>query len=237
MLAAEGNVQEAIQEVMLQSLKGKAADVAWFSASYNMADTLAVLDATFDNVAPAPVLMELHSESWIQGESMSDYGTRLMDRMQRIHHLYPKEISEEETPILLQDSFYHRLLDHYQSTLRYLYDQHPTYETLFQAAQELESELAATKSVKVAKAAKVKVQGSDTQAKSASVGVSASVEDLVTSTEKKKRKGGAPQEDLSRGGGSMSLRGTSGGASGASESNHNNNQGGISAGCGWCRCS
>ena len=63
-LAAEGNVQEAIREAMLQSLKGKAADMAQFSASYNVANTLAVLDATFGNVAPAPVLMkELHSES------------------------------------------------------------------------------------------------------------------------------------------------------------------------------
>ena len=107
MLAAEGNMQEAIREAMLQSLKGKAADMAWFSASYNVAETLAVLDATFGNVAPAPVLMkELHSESWIQGEAMSDYRTRLMDQMQRIHQLYPKEISEEETPTLLRDHFY-----------------------------------------------------------------------------------------------------------------------------------
>ncbi len=61
---AEGNAQEAIREAMLQSLKGKVADVAQFSASYNVAYTLAVLDATFGNVAPAPVLMkELHSES------------------------------------------------------------------------------------------------------------------------------------------------------------------------------
>ncbi len=44
--AAEGNAQEAIREAMLQTLKGKAADVAWFSASYNVADTLAVLDTT-----------------------------------------------------------------------------------------------------------------------------------------------------------------------------------------------
>ena len=80
MSAAEGNAQEAIRQAMLQSLKGKAVDVAQFSASYNVADTLAVLDATFGNVAPTPVLMkELHSESWIQGEAMSDYGTRLMD--------------------------------------------------------------------------------------------------------------------------------------------------------------
>ena len=123
-LAAEGNAQEAIREAMLQSLKGKAADVAQFSASYNVANTLAVLDATFGNVAPAPVLMkELHSESWIQGEAISDYGTRLMDRMQRICCLYPKEISEEETPTLLQDHFYHGLPDHYRSTLCYLYDQ------------------------------------------------------------------------------------------------------------------
>ncbi len=80
MSVAKGNAQEAIREAMLQSLKGKAADMAWFSASYNVADTLAVLDATFGNVAPTPVLMkELHSESWIQGEAMLDYGTRLMD--------------------------------------------------------------------------------------------------------------------------------------------------------------
>ena len=220
--AAEGNVQEAIREAMLQSLKGKAADVAQFSASYNMADTLAVLDATLGNVAPAPVLMkELHSESWIQGEAMSDYGTRLMDQMQRISCLYPKEISEEETPTLLQDHFYHGLLDHYWSTLHYLYNQQPTYEMLFRAVQELESELAATKSVKVAKAAKVKVQGVDAQAKSALVGVIA--EDSGTSRKKKKKKGGISQEDSVRGGGSMHPRGQARGASGAPESNNNNN--------------
>ncbi len=115
-----------------------------------------------------------------------------------------------------------------------MYNQHLTYETLFQAARELESELAATKSAKVAKAAKVKVQGGDTQAKSASVSVSA--EDLGTSA-KKKKKGGASQEDSSRGGGPMSSREASGGASGSSVSNNNNNQSGISAECCWCRCS
>ncbi len=155
--------------------------------------------------------------------------------MQRIRCLYPKEISEEGTCTLLQDYFYHRLPDHYQSTLCYLYDQQPTYETLFRAAQELESELAATKSVKVAKAVKVKVQGVDTQAKSALVGVIA--EDLGTSRKKKIKKGGTSQEDSARGGGSMNPRGQARGASGASESNNNNNCGGISAGHGWCRCS
>ncbi len=90
---------------------------------------------------------------------MLDYGTRLMDQMQRIHHLYPKEISEDETPTLLWDCFYHGLL---------------------------ESKLAATKSVKVAKAAKVKVQGVDVQAKSVSVSVI--VEDLGTSRKKKKKR-------------------------------------------------
>ena len=77
--------------------------------------------------------------------------------------------------------------------------------------------MAATKSAKVAKAAKVKVQGVDTKAKSTSVGVS--VEDSGTSV--KKKKGGVSQEDSSRGGGPVNLRGTSGGASGASESNNN----------------
>ena len=87
---------------MLQSLKGKAADVAQFSASYNIIDTLAVLDSTFGNVAPAPVLMqELHTDMWNPEESMSDYRTCLMDRMQCIRRLFPKEISAEEAPKLI----------------------------------------------------------------------------------------------------------------------------------------
>ncbi len=94
---------------------------------------------------------------------------------------------------------------------------------MFRAAQELESELAATKSVKVAKAVKTEVQGVDAQAKSALVGVI--VEDSGTSGKKKKKKGG----------GSMNFRGQARGASGASESN-NNNSGGISVGHGWHGC-
>ncbi len=113
-------------------MKGKAADVAWFSASYNVIDTLAVLDSTFGNVAPAPVLMqELHTNMWNPGESMSDYGTCLMDRMQCIRRLFPKEIPTEEAPKLLRDHFYHGLPVNYQSTLHYLYDQKPMYEQLF----------------------------------------------------------------------------------------------------------
>ena len=73
--------------------------------------------------------------------------------------------------------------------------------------------------MKVAKAVKVKVQGVDTQAKSASVdGI---VEDLGTSGKKKKKKGGASQEDSARGGGSANPRGQSRGANRASESNNN----------------
>ena len=88
--------------------------------------------------------------------------------------------------------------------------------------RELESELAATKSVKVAKAAKVKVQGVDAQAKSALVIVIA--EDLGTSRKKKKKKkGGTSQEDSARAGGSVNPRGQAGGASGALESNNNIN--------------
>ena len=100
--ATEGNAQEVIRKAMLQSLKGKAADVAWFSVSYNIIDTLAVLDSTFGNVAPAPVLMqELHANMWNPRESMSDYRTCLMDRMQCIRRLFPKEILVEEALKLL----------------------------------------------------------------------------------------------------------------------------------------
>ena len=74
--------------------------------------------------------------------------------------------------------------------------------------RELESELAATKSVKVAKAAKVKVQ--DTQAKSALVGVIA--EGLGASG---KKKGSTSQENSDRAGGSVNPRGHTRGASGS----------------------
>ncbi len=158
--ATEGNAQEVICEEMLHSLKGKAADVAQFSTSYNVTDTLAILDSIFGNVAPAPVLMqELYTNMWNPGESMSDYGTHLMDRMQCIRRLFLKEIPAEEALKLLQDHFYHGLPANYQSTLHYLYDQKPMYEQLFHSARELESELAAGKATAktATKATKVKV--------------------------------------------------------------------------------
>ncbi len=55
------------------------------------------------------LMQELHTDMWNQGESMSDCGTRLMDRMQRIHRLFPHEISADEAPKLLRDRFYHGL--------------------------------------------------------------------------------------------------------------------------------
>ena len=77
--------------------------------------------------------------------------------------------------------------------------------------------------MKVAKAAKVKVQGVDAQAKSTLVGVIA--EGLHTSgkKKKKKKKGGTSQENSDRGEGSTNPRGQARGASGACESNNNNN--------------
>ena len=72
--------------------------------------------------------------------------------------------------------------------------------------------------MKVAKAAKVKVQ--DAQAKSASVGV---IVEGLGASRKKKKKGSTSQENSDRAGGSVNPRGHARGASGVSESNNNNN--------------
>ena len=159
--AASSNTEEAVREAMLLSLKGRAADVARFAAQYGVIDALAVLDSTFGDVAPAPVLVkEFHSECFTQGEEIADFGTRLMDKLQRIRRLFPGEISEAEMPKMLRDRFYHGLPDHYRSTLRYFYDSEPTYESLFRRAREVESELKSHKGT-VAKAKAAKAQAKE----------------------------------------------------------------------------
>ena len=157
--AASNNTEEAIREAMLLSLKGRAAEVARFAAQYSVTDALAILDSTFSNVSPAPVLLqEFHSEVFIAGEEIADFGTRLMDKLQRIRRLFPDEISNEDMPKMLRDRFYHGLPDRYRSTLRYYYDKDPTYEALFRMAREVEYELKANKGAAAkAKAAKAQV--------------------------------------------------------------------------------
>ena len=153
--------ESVVQESIMRSLKGAAADMAWYMGpTAGVSDIFDKPTVIFGTVALFDVLMQtFYKITQGNNEKVLSFTMRLEGTLNQIRLRCLKWITDHEVPWHLKEQLFHRVQRYVRDWIRYLYgNSETTYSELVIAAHWAESKMEETKErVKVRSAASTEV--------------------------------------------------------------------------------
>ena len=135
--------ESVVQEIIMQSLKGAAADMARYRGpTTSVAHILQKLTVIFGTVALFNVLMQnFYKVKQGNHDKVPSFTTRLEGTLNQIRLQCPGRITNQEVQQHLKDYLFHGVCKHIRDLIRYLYGNPGTpYSQLMITASKVESE-------------------------------------------------------------------------------------------------